>query len=34
MNNSNPVVDAEHAAHRAVQDAGWIVARDAMEFHL
>ncbi len=34
MNNSNPVVDAEHPAHRTVRDAGWIVAHDAMEFSL
>ncbi len=34
MNNTNPVLDEESAAHRAVRDAGWEIAYDGMEFQL
>src|SRR5271155_2380246 len=34
LNNTNPVLDEESAAHRAVRDAGWELAYDGMEFHL
>jgi len=34
LNNTNPVLDEESAAHRAVRDAGWEVAYDGMEFNL
>jgi pyrroloquinoline quinone biosynthesis protein B len=34
MNNTNPVLDEESAANRAVRDAGWEVAYDGLEFEL
>jgi pyrroloquinoline quinone biosynthesis protein B len=34
LNNTNPVLDEESAAHRAVRDAGWEVAYDGMEITL
>jgi pyrroloquinoline quinone biosynthesis protein B len=34
LNNTNPVLDEESAANRAVRDAGWEVAYDGMEFTL
>jgi len=34
VNNTNPMLDEESAAYREVCDAGWDVARDAMEFTL
>jgi pyrroloquinoline quinone biosynthesis protein B len=34
LNNTNPVLDEESAANRAVRDAGWEVAYDGMEFEL
>jgi pyrroloquinoline quinone biosynthesis protein B len=34
MNNTNPVLDEDSNAHRAVRDAGWEVAYDGMEFQL
>jgi len=34
LNNTNPVLDEESSAHRAVRDAGWEVAYDGMEIPL
>jgi pyrroloquinoline quinone biosynthesis protein B len=34
MNNTNPVLDEESSANRAVRDAGWEVAYDGLEFEL
>jgi pyrroloquinoline quinone biosynthesis protein B len=34
LNNTNPVLDEESAAHRAVREAGFEVAYDGMEFEL
>jgi pyrroloquinoline quinone biosynthesis protein B len=34
LNNTNPALDEESAAHRAVRDAGWEVAYDGMEIPL
>ncbi|OLE82981.1 MAG: pyrroloquinoline quinone biosynthesis protein PqqB [Acidobacteria bacterium 13_1_20CM_2_60_10] len=34
LNNTNPILDEESDAHRAVRDAGWEVAYDGMEFAL
>jgi len=34
LNNTNPVLDEESAAHHAVRDSGWEVAYDGMEFNL
>ena len=34
VNNTNPILDEESPAYRQVRDAGWDVARDAMEFAL
>lgn len=34
MNNTNPVLDEESAAHRAVREAGWEIAFDGMEIEL
>lgn len=34
MNNTNPVLDEESAACRAVRDAGWEIAYDGMEIEL
>jgi len=34
LNNTNPVLDEESAAYRAVRDAGWEIANDGMEFNL
>lgn len=34
LNNTNPVLDEESSASRAVRDAGWEVAYDGMEFAL
>jgi len=34
MNNTNPALDEESSASRAVRDAGWEVAYDGMEFEL
>jgi pyrroloquinoline quinone biosynthesis protein B len=34
LNNTNPVVDKEGAAYRAVRDAGWEIAYDGMEIDL
>lgn len=34
LNNTNPVLDEESAAYRAVRDAGWEVAYDGMEITL
>jgi len=34
LNNTNPVLDEESAAHRAVREAGFEVAFDGMEFEL
>ena len=34
MNNTNPVLDEESLASRAVRDAGWEVAYDGMELEL
>lgn len=34
MNNTNPALDEESAAHRAILDAGWELAQDGMEFQL
>lgn len=34
LNNTNPVLDEESAAHRAVRDAGFEIAYDGMEFEL
>lgn len=34
INNTNPVLDEESAAYRAVREAGWEVARDGMEIRL
>jgi pyrroloquinoline quinone biosynthesis protein B len=34
INNTNPVLDEESAANRAVRDRGWEVAHDGVEFEL
>lgn len=34
LNNTNPVLDTESAANRAVREAGWEIAHDGMEFKL
>jgi pyrroloquinoline quinone biosynthesis protein B len=34
LNNTNPALDSESAANRAVRDAGWEIAYDGMEFEL
>ena len=34
LNNTNPALDSESAANRAVRDAGWEIAHDGMEFEL
>jgi pyrroloquinoline quinone biosynthesis protein B len=34
MNNTNPVLDEESAASRAVREAGWEIAWDGMEIEL
>jgi len=34
MNNTNPALDSESAANRAVRAAGWEIAHDGMEFEL
>ena len=34
MNNTNPVLDDDSAASKAVRDAGWEIAYDGMEFDL
>ena len=34
MNNTNPALDEESPAHRAILDAGWELAHDGMEFQL
>jgi pyrroloquinoline quinone biosynthesis protein B len=34
MNNTNPVLDEESAANRAVCDAKWEIAHDGMEIEL
>lgn len=34
MNNTNPVLDEQSAAYRAVHDAGWELAQEGMEFQL
>jgi pyrroloquinoline quinone biosynthesis protein B len=34
INNTNPILDEESAEHREVQDAGWEIAYDGMEFQL
>jgi pyrroloquinoline quinone biosynthesis protein B len=34
LNNTNPALDEESAAYRALQDAGWEIAYDGMEFEL
>ena len=34
LNNTNPALDPESAANRAVREAGWEIAQDGMEFEL
>jgi pyrroloquinoline quinone biosynthesis protein B len=34
INNTNPILDEESPEHREVQDAGWEIAYDGMEFNL
>jgi pyrroloquinoline quinone biosynthesis protein B len=34
LNNTNPALDTESSAHRAVREAGWEIAQDGMEFEL
>lgn len=34
MNNTNPILDEESAAHRAVREAGWEIGFDGMEIEL
>lgn len=34
MNNTNPLLDEESAAHRAAREAGWEIAHDGMEIEL
>ena len=34
INNTNPILDEESPEHREVQDAGWEIAYDGMEFQL
>ncbi|HYL45670.1 MAG TPA: pyrroloquinoline quinone biosynthesis protein PqqB [Candidatus Limnocylindrales bacterium] len=34
LNNTNPALDEESAANRALRDAGWEIAYDGMEFEL
>jgi len=34
LNNTNPILDEDSPAYRAVRDAGWEVAYDGMEIHL